>query len=84
MELSRRRSVKLKAQVDKLQESREGQGWSQHRDRVQLTLSTAPHSHGALRGLHIFLLFVSITGHRGSSVYSEAAVPADGAGVQPA
>lgn len=34
VELSRRRSIRLKAQVDKLQESREGQGWSQHRDRV--------------------------------------------------
>ncbi|KAM6983761.1 bicaudal-D-related protein 2-like [Tautogolabrus adspersus] len=34
VELSRRRSIKLKAQVDKLQESREGQGWSQHRERV--------------------------------------------------
>ncbi|XP_005452730.1 bicaudal-D-related protein 2-like [Oreochromis niloticus] len=34
VELSRRRSIKLKAQVDKLQESREGQGWSQHKDRV--------------------------------------------------
>ncbi|TDH05028.1 hypothetical protein EPR50_G00138780 [Perca flavescens] len=34
VELSRRRSIKLKAQVDKLQESREGPGWSQHRERV--------------------------------------------------
>ncbi|XP_058483290.1 bicaudal-D-related protein 2-like [Solea solea] len=34
VELSRRRSIKLKAQVDKLQESRSGQGWSQHRERV--------------------------------------------------
>ncbi|KAM8741826.1 bicaudal-D-related protein 2-like [Acanthopagrus schlegelii] len=34
VELSRRRSIKLKAQVDKLQESREGVGWSQHRERV--------------------------------------------------
>lgn len=34
VELSRRRSIKLKAQVDKLQESREGLGWSQHRERV--------------------------------------------------
>ncbi|XP_035761235.1 bicaudal-D-related protein 2-like [Neolamprologus brichardi] len=34
VELSRRRSIKLKAQVDKLQESREGEGWSQHKDRV--------------------------------------------------
>ncbi|XP_029557486.1 bicaudal D-related protein homolog isoform X3 [Salmo trutta] len=31
VELSRRRSLKLKAQVDKLQENREGPGWSQHR-----------------------------------------------------
>ncbi|XP_022075531.2 bicaudal-D-related protein 2-like [Acanthochromis polyacanthus] len=34
VELSRRRSIKLKAQVDKLQEKREGSGWSQHRERV--------------------------------------------------
>nr|XP_057944077.1 bicaudal-D-related protein 2-like [Doryrhamphus excisus] len=34
VELSRRRSIKLKAQVDKLQESREGPGWSRDRDRV--------------------------------------------------
>eukprot|EP00064_Thunnus_orientalis_P014304 superscaffoldBa00002465_g14346 len=33
VELSRRRSIKLKAQVDKLQESRDGPGWSQHRER---------------------------------------------------
>lgn len=40
VELSRRRSIKLKAQVDKLQESREGVGWSQHRERVKVTHST--------------------------------------------
>ncbi|XP_074321835.1 LOW QUALITY PROTEIN: uncharacterized protein LOC103370353 [Stegastes partitus] len=34
VELSRRRSIKLKAQVDKLQENRDGPGWSQHRERV--------------------------------------------------
>lgn len=34
VELSRRRSIKLKAQVDRLQEGREGPGWSQHRERV--------------------------------------------------
>ncbi|XP_053703652.1 bicaudal-D-related protein 2-like [Synchiropus splendidus] len=34
VELSRRRSMKLKAQVDKLQERREGTGWSQHREAV--------------------------------------------------
>ncbi|XP_072769954.1 bicaudal-D-related protein 2-like [Nerophis lumbriciformis] len=34
VELSRRRSIKLKAQVDKLQESREGPGWCGDRDRV--------------------------------------------------
>ncbi|KAG8008032.1 hypothetical protein GBF38_003773 [Nibea albiflora] len=39
VELSRRRSIKLKAQVDKLQESREGLGWSQHRERVKVTLN---------------------------------------------
>ncbi|XP_061608082.1 bicaudal-D-related protein 2-like isoform X4 [Phyllopteryx taeniolatus] len=34
VELSRRRSIKLKAQVDKLQESRHGPGWSRDRERV--------------------------------------------------
>lgn len=34
VELSRRRSIRLKAQVDKLQESHEGHGWSQDRNRV--------------------------------------------------
>ncbi|XP_061658651.1 bicaudal-D-related protein 2-like isoform X2 [Syngnathoides biaculeatus] len=34
VELSRRRSIKLKAQVDKLQQSRQGPGWSQDRERV--------------------------------------------------
>ncbi|XP_034746393.1 bicaudal-D-related protein 2-like [Etheostoma cragini] len=34
VELSRRRSIRLKAQVDKLQESSEGPGWSQHREKV--------------------------------------------------
>ncbi|XP_051903658.1 bicaudal-D-related protein 2-like, partial [Hippocampus zosterae] len=34
VELSRRRSIKLKAQVDKLQESRQGPGWSRDRERV--------------------------------------------------
>ncbi|XP_014832337.1 PREDICTED: bicaudal D-related protein 2-like [Poecilia mexicana] len=34
VELSRRRSIKLKAQVDKLQGSTDGPGWSQHRERV--------------------------------------------------
>ncbi|KAM4620606.1 bicaudal-D-related protein 2-like isoform 2-T2 [Polymixia lowei] len=34
VELSRRRSLRLKAQVDKLQEGRDGPGWSQHRARV--------------------------------------------------
>ncbi|XP_077403580.1 bicaudal-D-related protein 2-like [Vanacampus margaritifer] len=34
VELSRRRSIKLKAQVDKLQESRQGARWSQDRERV--------------------------------------------------
>ncbi|XP_028278277.1 bicaudal-D-related protein 2-like isoform X2 [Parambassis ranga] len=32
--LTRRQSLKIKAQVDKLQESRDGPGWSQHRERV--------------------------------------------------
>ncbi|KAM6911266.1 bicaudal-D-related protein 2-like [Lycodopsis pacificus] len=34
VELSRKRSVKLKAQVDKLQENRDGPAWSQHRELV--------------------------------------------------
>ncbi|KAK9536500.1 hypothetical protein VZT92_006275 [Zoarces viviparus] len=34
VELSRKRSVKLKAQVEKLQENRDGPAWSQHRERV--------------------------------------------------
>lgn len=37
VELSRKRSIKLKAQVDKLRENREGPGWSQHRERVNVT-----------------------------------------------
>ncbi|XP_034406861.1 bicaudal-D-related protein 2-like [Cyclopterus lumpus] len=35
VELSRRRSIKLKAQVDKLQGSRDGPGWSKYRERVK-------------------------------------------------
>ncbi|KAF6715792.1 Bicaudal D-related protein 1 [Oryzias melastigma] len=34
VELSRKRSIRLKAQVDKLQEKRDGHGWSQHREAV--------------------------------------------------
>lgn len=34
VELSRKRSIKLKAQVDKLQKNRDGPGWSHHRERV--------------------------------------------------
>lgn len=34
VELSRKRSIRLKAQVDKLQESHEGHGWGQDRARV--------------------------------------------------
>lgn len=34
VELSRRRSIKLKAQVDKLQEGRDSPGWSQHKQTV--------------------------------------------------
>ncbi|XP_015251484.1 PREDICTED: uncharacterized protein LOC107098361 [Cyprinodon variegatus] len=34
VELSRRRSIKLKAQVDKLQGSTDGPGWSKHRETV--------------------------------------------------
>ncbi|KAM8897923.1 bicaudal-D-related protein 2-like [Spinachia spinachia] len=35
VELSRKRSIRLKAQVDKLQESSDRPGWSQHRERVK-------------------------------------------------
>ncbi|XP_037323670.2 bicaudal-D-related protein 2-like [Pungitius pungitius] len=35
VELSRRRSIRLKAQVDRLQESSDRPGWSQHRERVK-------------------------------------------------
>lgn len=34
VELSRKRSIRLKAQVDKLQESKDGHGWSHDRERV--------------------------------------------------
>lgn len=34
VELSRKRSLRLKAQVDKLQENRDGSGWGQQRERV--------------------------------------------------
>ncbi|XP_034034059.1 bicaudal-D-related protein 2-like isoform X2 [Thalassophryne amazonica] len=34
VELSRKRSIKLKAQVDKLQQNREWPGWGQNRERV--------------------------------------------------
>ncbi|AWO99865.1 putative bicaudal D-related protein -like [Scophthalmus maximus] len=34
VELSRKRSIRLKAQVDKLQDDRAGKGWSQHRETV--------------------------------------------------
>lgn len=85
MELSRRRSIKLKAQVDKLQENREGEGWSQHKDRVQFTTTQYygihPQSSGGLKKNSFPLIF--IPGHRGSFVYSEAAAPADRARVQP-
>lgn len=40
VELSRRRSIKLKAQVDRLQESRDGPGWSQDKERVKVSHST--------------------------------------------
>lgn len=85
MELSRRRSIKLKAQVDKLQESKEGLGWSQHRERVKVTLNTRtqciPGHDSALDDYDLFL-FISIPGHTGGSVCSAAAAPADG--VRPA
>lgn len=46
VELSRRRSIKLKAQVDKFQEqSKDGLVWSQHRELVRQTawaLKTRP------------------------------------------
>lgn len=57
VELSRRRSIKLKAQVDKLQESREGQGWSQHRERVRRR-DAAPDP--AQQSCYILSLFPSV------------------------
>lgn len=36
VELSRKRSIRLKAQVDKLQESSDRPGWSLHRERVRM------------------------------------------------
>lgn len=63
VELSRRRSIKLKAQVDKLQESREGQGWSQHKDRVQFTTTQYhgihPQSSGGLKKIFFSVDFYS-------------------------
>lgn len=87
VELSRRRSIRLKAQVDKLQEKRDGPGWSQHRERVNVTHSvTAVHSvlleNSARLSLFLYV-FISVTGHRGGSVRSAAPVPADRARVQP-
>lgn len=62
VELSRRRSIKLKAQVDKLQESREGQGWSQHRERVNRWLNARLHNlAGLLRFLTPALLLCQVT-----------------------
>lgn len=63
VQLSRRRSIKLKAQVDKLQENRDGPGWSQHRETVKVT-HTAPgrsaHLHNSAGLLYfIFCLFLS-------------------------
>lgn len=40
VELSRKRSIKLKAQVDQLQKKQEGQKWSQHRERVRVCVCT--------------------------------------------
>lgn len=62
VELSRRRSIKLKAQVDKLQESREGQGWSQHRERVNRLLNACLHNLASLlRFLTPVLLLCQVT-----------------------
>ncbi len=47
VELSRRRSIRLKAQVDKLQENRDGPGWSQHRETVKVTHSVSVHLHSS-------------------------------------
>lgn len=81
VELSRRRSIKLKAQVDKLQESHEGQGWSQHRERVwqldKVRFCTA------LPEYYTFFPFASTPGHRGSSVHSATAEPPHRARVRP-
>lgn len=40
VELSRKRSIRLKAQVDKLQKDQEDQGWSQRKDKVRARLHT--------------------------------------------
>ncbi|XP_075958465.1 bicaudal-D-related protein 2-like [Anarhichas minor] len=56
VELSRKRSIKLKAQVDKLQENRDGPAWSQHRERVRMhtpSVCTSPPQNSA--GLLSFL-----------------------------
>lgn len=80
VELSRRRSIKLKAQVDKLQESREGQGWSQHRERVKRSLSARRHSLAGWLAVCFFFdpCAPSVPGDGGSPVHSAAAEPSDG------
>lgn len=85
VELSRRRSIKLKAQVDKLQENRDGVGWGLHRERVKVPHSTRPQWASAELCSVILIYFCSfsIPGHRGGSVRSAAAAPTDGAGAQP-
>lgn len=84
VELSRRRSIKLKAQVDKLQESREGVGWSQHRERVKVTHMQQCTLSTPLCGYYNSFLLVPTSGHGGGSVRSAAVAPADRAGVHPA
>lgn len=82
VELSRKRSIRLKAQVDKLQESREGLGWSQHRERVKL--QDAAHACSVLQDYDDLLQLISVPGHGGSAVHFAAAEPPDRVRVRPA
>lgn len=85
VELSRRRSIKLKAQVDKLQENRDGLGWSQHRERVKAPHSSrTKHTCRNMKADCNVLLSTSFTGHRRSFVCSAAAAPTNRVRVQSA
>lgn len=57
VELSRRRSIKLKAQVDKLQEqSQDGLVWSQHRQRVRQEVQAPQNTYQLFNYLSLKLL----------------------------